>query len=113
MAAGKPIVSTAVSDVVHNFTPVVAIAHSPAEFVAAVREAIDSPSAEMIARGLEQARANSWESIVARMERIVRDAMRVRASRSERPLADRARPEPRIVSRSRAALAAAGEDVGD
>jgi glycosyltransferase involved in cell wall biosynthesis len=109
MAAGKPIVSTAVSDVVHNFTPVVAVAHSPAEFVAAVREAIESPSAEMIARGLEQARANSWESIVARMERIVRDAMRVRASRAERPLAERARPEPRIVARSRAALA----DVGD
>jgi glycosyltransferase involved in cell wall biosynthesis len=113
MAAGKPIVSTAVSDVVHNFTPVVAIAHSPAEFVAAVREAIDSPSAEMIARGLEQARANSWESIVARMERIIRDAMRTREVRSERPLADRLRPEARPVIRSRAALATASEEIGD
>jgi glycosyltransferase involved in cell wall biosynthesis len=113
MAAGKPIVSTAISDVVHNFTPVVTVAHSVPEFVAAVRAAIESPNAELIARGLEQARANSWESIVARMERIARDAMRTRESRIERPLADRARPQPRIVARSRAALAAASEDVGD
>ncbi|HKP15344.1 MAG TPA: glycosyltransferase [Gemmatimonadaceae bacterium] len=109
MAAGKPIVSTAVSDVVHNFTPVVAVAHSPAEFVAAVRSATERPSGELIARGLEQARANSWESIVARMERIIRDAMRTRESRSERPLADRVRP----AVRTRAALAGAGEDSGD
>jgi glycosyltransferase involved in cell wall biosynthesis len=113
MAAGKPIVSTAISDVVHNFTPVVAVAHSAPEFVAAVREAIGAPNAELLARGLEQARANSWESIVARMERIIRDAMRTRESRTERPLADRAQPRPRIVARSRAALAAASEDVGD
>jgi glycosyltransferase involved in cell wall biosynthesis len=113
MAAGKPIVSTPVSDVVHNFTPVVTVARTNEEFAAAVRAAIESPSAEMIARGLEQARANSWESIVARMERIIRDAMRTRESRTERPLADRLRPEPRPVARSRAALAGAGEDIGD
>jgi glycosyltransferase involved in cell wall biosynthesis len=109
MAAGKPIVSTPISDVVHNFTPVVAVANSPVEFVAAVRSAIERPSAELIARGLEQARANSWESIVARMERIIRDAVRTRESRAERALADRARS----VVRSRAALAGAGEDIGD
>jgi glycosyltransferase involved in cell wall biosynthesis len=109
MAAAKPIVSTPISDVVHNFTPVVAVADSPVEFVAAVRSAIERPSAELIARGLEQARANSWESIVARMERIIRDAMRTRDSRTERAIADRARP----VVRTRAALAGAGEDIGD
>jgi glycosyltransferase involved in cell wall biosynthesis len=113
MAAGKPIVSTAVSDVVHNFTPVVAVADSYQEFVAAVRDAIASPSAELIARGLEQARANSWESIVARMERIIRDAIRTRESRTERPLAERARSEARPAVRTRAALAAASEDIGD
>jgi glycosyltransferase involved in cell wall biosynthesis len=113
MAAGKPIVSTAISDVVHNFTPVVAVAHSPEEFVAAVRRAIERPDAELIARGLEQARANSWESIVARMERIIRDAIRTRETRSERSDGDRVRPEPRPVTRTRAALAGAGEDLGD
>ena len=113
MAAGKPIVSTAVSDVVHNFTPVVAVANTYEEFVTAVRAAIEHPSSEMIARGLEQARANSWESIVARMERIIRDATRTRAARTERPLVDRTRAEPRPASRSRAALAGASEDIGD
>jgi glycosyltransferase involved in cell wall biosynthesis len=113
MAPGNPIVSTAVSDVVHNFTPVVAVADSYEEFAAAVREAIERPNAELIARGLEQARANAWESIVARMERIIRDAMRTRESRTERPLSDRARPEARPAIRTRAALAAASEDIGD
>lgn len=113
MAAGKPIVSTAISDVVHNFTPVVAVADSPEEFVAAVRSAIEHPNAELIARGLEQARANSWESIVARMERIIHDAIRTRESRRERPLADRVRSESRPATRTRAALAGAGEDIGD
>jgi glycosyltransferase involved in cell wall biosynthesis len=115
MAAGKPIVSTAVSDVVHNFTPVVTVARSPEQFVAAVRSAIESPSTELIARGLEQARANSWESIVARMERIIGDAMRTRESkkRAERQLADRGRTDGRSSTRSRTLLAAASEDVGD
>ena len=109
MAAGKPIVSTAVSDVVHNFTPVVAVAESQTEFVEAVRSAIEHPNAELIARGVEQARANSWESIVSRMERIIRDAIRTRESRAERALAERGSP----IVRTRAALAGAGEDIGD
>jgi glycosyltransferase involved in cell wall biosynthesis len=117
MAAGKPIVSTAVSDVVHNFTPVVAVAHSPAEFVRAVRAAIESPSAELVARGLEQARSNSWESIVSRMERIIRDAVAKRESRdvrevrTERPIADRSRIER--AARTTHAFAAASEETGD
>ena len=113
MAAGKPIVSTAISDVVHNFTPVVAVADSPAEFVAAVSAAIERPNAELIARGLEQARANSWESIVSRMERIIRDAVMTRALRTERSAADRVRTESRPAVRTRPALAGAGEETGD
>ena len=84
MAAGKPIVSTAVYDVVHNFTPVVAVAHTPEEFTAAVHSAMESPSKPLIARGLDQARANSWESIVARMERIIETAVESRAHRETR-----------------------------
>jgi glycosyltransferase involved in cell wall biosynthesis len=112
MAAGKPIVSTAVSDVVHNFTPVVSVAHSTEEFIAAVRAAIKAPNAEMIARGLEQARANSWESIVSRMERIICDAMRTRDDRAGRSLAEPSRSGSR-AARTRTALAGASEDVGD
>jgi glycosyltransferase involved in cell wall biosynthesis len=113
MAAGKPIVSTAISDVVHNFTPVVAVAHSHAQFAQAVREAIESPNAELIARGLEQARSNSWESIVSRMERIIRDAVRTREQRLERTAAERTRGDARTTARGTRAFAAASEDIGD
>ena len=111
MAAGKPIVSTAVSDVVHNFTPVVAVAHSYAQFAKEVRAAIDSPDQELIARGLEQAKSNSWESIVSRMERIIRDAIRSRESRTERVA--EARADVRSSSVRTRAMAAASEENGD
>jgi glycosyltransferase involved in cell wall biosynthesis len=71
MAAGKPIVSTAIADVVRNFTPVVAVAHDSGEFISAVRDGIERPNAELIARGVEQARQNSWDSIVSRMQRVM------------------------------------------
>ena len=100
MATGKPIVSTAISDVKHNFTPVVAVAESYAEFVEAVRIAIEAPDAALLARGREQARANSWESIVSRMERIVREGVRTREQRSVRPeraVAERKRTDREVA----------------
>jgi glycosyltransferase involved in cell wall biosynthesis len=78
MAAGKPIVSTAVYDVVHHFTPVVAVARSHDEFVSGVRAAIAAPDEALIERGLEQARGSSWECIVADMEKILRAAIAAR-----------------------------------
>ena len=67
MAAGKPVVSTAVPDVVRNFTPVVAIARSHADFEAAVRSALENSPEASIAAGIERARKASWESIVGEM----------------------------------------------
>ena len=113
MAAGKPIVSTAVSDVVHNFTPVVTVAESRDEFVAAVQRGLKSADSAMIARGLEQARANTWESIVARMDRIVREALRVREERgSSLPERATARRGER-VTRTNRSLAATADEIGD
>jgi glycosyltransferase involved in cell wall biosynthesis len=112
MAAAKPIVSTAVYDVVHHFTPVVAVARSHEEFTAAVRQAIETPDEPLIRRGVDQARANSWESIVAQMERIIATAVRSRESRTTRTerVADRA-PAHRHGTRA-AVLATAGEEAG-
>jgi glycosyltransferase involved in cell wall biosynthesis len=86
MAAGKPIVSTAIYDVVHHFTPVVAVARSHDEFVSRVRGAIAAPDTALIQRGLEQARGNSWECIVAAMEHIVRSAVAEREMVELRPI---------------------------
>jgi glycosyltransferase involved in cell wall biosynthesis len=102
MAAGKPIVSTAISDVVHHFRPVVAVAHSQAEFVSHVRSALEAPDEALIERGLEQARGSSWECIVADMTKIMRAAIAPPAA-STRPKRHPARTQ---------ALALASEATG-
>jgi len=68
MACGKPIVSTAVEDVVLQFSDVVGIAHSREEFEALCREAVEHPDWMRVERGIELARANSWEAIVRRLK---------------------------------------------
>ena len=78
MAAGKPIVSTAVPDVVRNFTPVVAVANSTEEFIEAARRAIANPDTGLIADGIARAEVSSWESTVAAMHRHILDAMEAR-----------------------------------
>jgi glycosyltransferase involved in cell wall biosynthesis len=71
MASGKPIVSTAVADVVHNFAPIVRIARSPAEFVKAVQESATEPDDSLAAAGIKKAEASSWEAIVEQMRDII------------------------------------------
>ena len=68
MAAGKPIVSTPIADVVHHFTPVVKVARSHDGFAAAVRAAVACPEPELVARGIGMAKDHAWESIVAKMQ---------------------------------------------
>lgn len=75
MAAGKPIVSTAVPDVVRNFTPIVTVANSHDEFLAGVSNAIDVPNGELIERGIEMAARSSWENIVSQMRELISDAV--------------------------------------
>jgi glycosyltransferase involved in cell wall biosynthesis len=83
MAAGKPIVSTAVADVVHNFTPVVSVADSHAAFVRIANELAAAPDAQLIARGIEQAAASTWESAVSKMRALITSAVRDSETRVE------------------------------
>lgn len=80
MAAGKPIVSTPVADVVHHFTPIVAVARTPEAFVEAVSRAAAHPNSTLVAQGIARARSATWDAIVAEMGRLVRDAVGARAS---------------------------------
>jgi glycosyltransferase involved in cell wall biosynthesis len=66
LAAGKPVVSTPIADVCAEFSDAVIIANGSEAFIAGVRSAL-SPSPVRIARGLEHARARTWDSIAARM----------------------------------------------
>ena len=75
MATGRPIVSTAVPDVVRQFSNVVSVASSPPEFVAACGRVARKPNRAAISRGLDLARNNSWESIVRKLEAHVEEAI--------------------------------------
>ncbi len=66
LAAGKPVVSTAVPDVVAHYADVVSIARGASAFVDAVARA-ERPNEARRALGIERARRNSWDTIVAGM----------------------------------------------
>jgi glycosyltransferase involved in cell wall biosynthesis len=76
MAAGKPVVSTAVPDVLHHFTPIVDVALTAEEFIAAIQRAARSPRAELIKQGIDRANRASWDSIVNAMRGHMLDSVR-------------------------------------
>lgn len=82
MATARPIVSSAVEDVVLQFSEVVDIAQNHAAFIAACERAIAAPQGERIMRGLEMAKRNSWDAIVAKLESHIADAL-LKRHRSE------------------------------
>ena len=75
MATGRPIVSTAIEDVVLQFDNIVSIAASTDDFVLRCERALSQPEASKIRRGLKVAQVNSWESIVTQLEKHVEDAL--------------------------------------
>lgn len=87
MAAGRPIVSTAVPDVVRNFTPTVRVARDTSDFVAGVRLDARHPNGARIADGINMARAHTWDSVVGSMNSLMLDALdahrRGRTARAE------------------------------
>jgi glycosyltransferase involved in cell wall biosynthesis len=89
MAAGKPIVSTAVADVVRNFTPVVKVARSYDGFAAAARAAARAPEPELIARGIGMAADHAWESIVGKMRGHIAAALDAKEAGAENAVGDR------------------------
>jgi glycosyltransferase involved in cell wall biosynthesis len=75
MATGRPIVSTAVEDVVLQFSEVVDIAVTPADFIHQCVRRAARQDRRAIERGLQLVARNSWESIVSELERHVDDAL--------------------------------------
>ena len=83
MAARKPIVSTAVADVVKNFAPIVRIAHSHEDFIRQVDTLRNPEDAELDA-GLAMARNSTWDYIVGEIEKLITDAVLIRANDPKR-----------------------------
>jgi glycosyltransferase involved in cell wall biosynthesis len=75
MATGRPIISTAIEDVVAQFGDVVDIARSPAEFIASCEKAIAGSEPARLQAAIDLARSNSWERIVAELERHLHEAI--------------------------------------
>jgi glycosyltransferase involved in cell wall biosynthesis len=67
LAAGRPVVSTGIEDVIADYGDVVTIADGPAAFASACFAQASASDPERIARGVERARAVGWTELVARM----------------------------------------------
>ena len=65
-AAGKPVVTTPVADVVAEFADAAFVADDAQAFVAAVRGALEADPAR-VARGTAYAQARTWDAIAERM----------------------------------------------
>lgn len=79
MAAGKPVVATALDEVKSNFSDVCRIAENHHEFIAMCRKEIQSPSSSRIRKGLRLAADNTWEVIVAKMDGHIKDVLAARS----------------------------------
>jgi beta-glucosidase/6-phospho-beta-glucosidase/beta-galactosidase len=75
MATGKPIVSTPVRDVVRQWSDIVYLAKNAEEFVKAAEQALKNPNCDRVKRGLELAKKCSWESTVAQMQQLIKQAI--------------------------------------
>ncbi|MDQ6764905.1 MAG: glycosyltransferase [Verrucomicrobiota bacterium] len=80
MATGTPIVSTEIEDVVLQYDNIVTIAASHEDFIARCEEAIDQPDDRRRKFGLKTARQNSWDSIVAQLEKHIEDVLTAKRS---------------------------------
>ncbi len=78
MAAGRPVVSTALDEVKTNFEGICHVAETPAEFIAYCRREGVRPDQARVQRGVELAGRNTWESITSQMNAHVKTAIAAR-----------------------------------
>jgi len=79
MAAGKPVVATALSEVKSNFKSAALIADSHEDFITMCQNEAASPSTYRIRKGMDLAAENTWEAIVSKMEGHMQDVLTRRA----------------------------------
>jgi len=81
MATATPIVSTPVPDVVSNFASVVKISSSSEEFVELCQQQVAQFDQVAVERGLKMASENTWDAIVAKLEKHIDEALSRKAAR--------------------------------
>jgi beta-glucosidase/6-phospho-beta-glucosidase/beta-galactosidase/glycosyltransferase involved in cell wall biosynthesis len=85
-ATGKPVISTPVKDVVRQYSDVVDIVKTAAEFVAAAERILKNRPTERIDKGLALANASGWENTVSTMQRLIKVAITKPDRRSGRKI---------------------------
>jgi glycosyltransferase involved in cell wall biosynthesis len=81
MAAGRPVVSTALDEVLSNYGRVCRIGRSHEKFIEHCFSELSVPSDRRIRRGLKLASENTWESIAAKMEGHLQQALQAKAGK--------------------------------
>jgi len=71
LTAGKPVVATAFSEDIKDFSDVAYIAQTEDDFIASIDQAINENEPERIEARIKKAEANSWQARVARFWEIV------------------------------------------
>jgi glycosyltransferase involved in cell wall biosynthesis len=105
MATGRPIVSTAVADVISNFSNVIHIARSSSEFEELCRRCLESRDEVRIGKGLAMTRENTWERMVSRLESHIHDALGRRKTNGSARGRNRESGDPPAAFEQRAACA--------
>ena len=92
LAAGKPVVSTSIRDVVCQYErkELVRIADTPADFVAACDAAMAENPVARLARADAFLKTTSWDRTWGRMQRLLDAALRAKAAPSRRPVTETA-----------------------
>lgn len=80
LATGKPVISTAVKDVVKQYAGLIDLVSTPEELVAICEERMREQPDEQRLKGILKARSCSWDSTVASMQQIIDQAISQRAS---------------------------------
>jgi len=90
LATGRPVISTPVKDVVRQYTGLVEIVKTSEEFVAAADKLLANPPVERIQKGIELANSCGWESTVAQMQKLIKEAI----TKKDRPSSGKIEPLP-------------------
>ena len=75
LSGGKPVVSTAMTDVVELFGDYVGVARNREEFLALTERAVESPDEVLIKNGMEFAGKFTWEAMTERMRKMILGAL--------------------------------------
>ncbi len=75
MATGKPIVATAIEDIVRQFSDVITVAQSHREFVDQTASLALDPPIARLERGYQLVKRNSWESVVGQLEERIEEML--------------------------------------